>query len=107
MNDGWLPLPMPLAQFGGAVNAIRKQRTDAGLSLDGFQIIYAPAEPVTPGLIEGVDKLGLDQLLVICPWIQSPWDVEKWMRDGDDPSKLDSKKRAMENYAERVIRKFG
>ena len=47
-NDGWLPLPMTLAQMNEAAADIRGLRTAAGLPLEGFTICFAPAEPPSP-----------------------------------------------------------
>jgi hypothetical protein len=44
-------------------------------------------------------------LVVIAPWLPSPWDVQSWLEAGDDMSQLAVKKRALERYAHAVLRK--
>lgn len=105
MNDGWLPLPMTLAQMHEAAANIRGIRTAAGLPLDDFTICFAPAEPFTPTVADGSRKIGIEDVIVIGPWIPSPWDIEQWTDPGDDFTKLEIKKKAMLRYAETVIAK--
>ncbi|HTJ64496.1 MAG TPA: TIGR03619 family F420-dependent LLM class oxidoreductase [Alphaproteobacteria bacterium] len=105
VNDGWLPLPMTLAQMNDAAANIRDIRAAAGLPLDDFTICFAPAEPFTPAIAEGARKIGIEDIIVIGPWIPSPWDIEQWTDPGDDFGKLEVKKKAMRRYAETVIAK--
>ena len=41
--------------------------------------------------------------MVIAPWIGTPWDVERWVGERDDPRVLDVKKQALERYSSAVI----
>ena len=43
--------------------------------------------------------------MVIAPWLPSPWDVQAWLDPGDDMSQLATKKKALERYADAVMRK--
>jgi probable F420-dependent oxidoreductase len=104
-NDGWLPLPMTLSQMNEAAAHIRDLRTTNGLPLEGFTICFAPAEPFTPTVADGARKIGIEDVIVIGPWIPSPWDIEQWTDAGDDFRKLEVKKKAMRRYAETVIAK--
>ncbi len=106
LNDGWLPTPMTLAGMTAAAENIRGLRRSAGLPLEGFTICLAPAEPITPTFMDGVKGIGIDDIIVIGPWIPSPWDIEHWTDPGDDFSRLDVKKKAMRRYAETVIAKY-
>lgn len=106
MNDGWLPTPMTLAQMTDAAANIRGLRTAAGLPLEGFTICLAPGEPITPAFMHGAKAIGIDDIIVIGPWIPSPWDIEHWTDPGDDFSTLEVKKKAMRRYAETVIAKY-
>jgi len=105
MNDGWLPLPMTLAQMNDAAAHIRGLRTAAGLPLEDFTICFAPAEPFTKQVADGAKAIGIEDVIVIGPWIPSPWDIEQWTEPGDDFSKIEIKKKAMRRYAETVIAK--
>jgi probable F420-dependent oxidoreductase len=102
-NDGWLPLPMTLAQMTEAAAGIRGIRRAAGLAMDGFTICFAPAEPLTRAVVDGLAAIGIGDIIVIGPWIPTPWDIAQWTDPGDDFRTLDVKKKAMRRYAETVI----
>jgi probable F420-dependent oxidoreductase len=105
-NDGWLPLPMTVAQTTAALEKIRELRRAEGLTLEGFEVGLPLAEPVTQAAVDALRELGLRDLVVIAPWLPSPWDTTSWLGPDDDMSKLDVKKRALERYAQAVIRKI-
>jgi probable F420-dependent oxidoreductase len=105
-NDGWLPLPMTLDQMTEAAVHIRSLRDKRGLPLEGFTICYPPAEPLTDNFIAGVKKIDIDDLIVIGPWIPSPWESVQMTDPGDDFSQLEVKKKAMKRYAETYIAKY-
>lgn len=104
-NDGWLPLPMTVAQADSALGALRIMRRDAGLPQTGFEVGLPLAEPVTQAAVDAVQELGVHDLVVIAPWLPSPWDVTSWLDAGDDMAQLAVKKKALERYAEAVLRK--
>jgi probable F420-dependent oxidoreductase len=104
-QDGWLPLPMTVAQADTALAAIRIMRRDAGLAQEGFEVGLPLAEPVTQQAVDAVQELGVHDLVVIAPWLPSPWDVKSWLAPGEDMSHLAVKKKALERYAEAVLRK--
>lgn len=104
-NDGWLPLPMTVAQADTALAAIRIMRRDAGLTPQGFEVGLPLAQPVTQAAVDAVQELGVHDLVVIAPWLPSPWDVDSWMKPGEDMAHLAVKKRTLERYAEAVLRK--
>jgi probable F420-dependent oxidoreductase len=104
-QDGWLPLPMTVAQADTALAAIRIMRRDAGLPQEGFEVGLPLAEPVTQQAVDAVQELGVHDLVVIAPWLPSPWDVTAWLTPGEDMSQLAVKKQALERYAEAVLRK--
>jgi len=106
MFDGWLPLQMTLAQATEAAGHIRGLRTEMGLPLEGFTICIPPAEPVTDDFIAGLNKIGIDDLIVIGPWIPTPFEAVKMIDPGDDFSQLEVKKKAMKRYAETYISKY-
>jgi len=106
MNDGWLPLPMTLAQMTDAAGNIRGLRAKAGLPMDNYTICFAPNEFMTRQVMDGARALGIEDIIVIGPWIPSPWDVAQWTDPGDNFGELAVKKKAMARFAETVIAKF-
>ncbi len=104
-HDGWLPLPMTVAQADTALAAIRIMRRDAGLAQQGFEVGLPLAEPVTQQAVDAVRELGVHDLVVIAPWLPSPWDVQSWLAPGEDMAHLAVKKKALERYADAVLRK--
>ena len=104
-HDGWLPLPMTVAQADTALAAIRIMRRDAGLAQQGFEVGLPLAQPVTQQAVDAVQELGVHDLVVIAPWLPSPWDVQSWLAPGEDMGQLAVKKKALERYADAVLRK--
>ncbi|MBS0581132.1 MAG: TIGR03619 family F420-dependent LLM class oxidoreductase [Proteobacteria bacterium] len=104
-NDGWLPLPMTLAQTRTALGAIHLMRRDAGKQQGGFSVGLPLAEPVTQAAVDELRELGVQDLVVIAPWLPSPWDVQAWLGPGEDMARLDIKKKALERYAAAVLSK--
>jgi hypothetical protein len=37
------------------------------------------------------------------PWVVTPWGRAPWLKEGEDVADLDTKKRAMERFANKVI----
>ena len=94
LNDGWLPLPMPLTEMKVAAAEARAVRRQAGIDADNFKIYYAQGEPVTPSVEKGLEDIGIEDVIVIGPWIKSPWDIENWTDEGDNfHNDLSSRKR--------------
>jgi len=104
-HDGWLPLPMTLAQTRAALAQLTDMRREAGLAAQPFEVGLPLAEPVTPEAAQALQALGIDDLVVIAPWLPSPWDTASWLDAGDDFSRLDIKKKTLERYARAVLRK--
>jgi alkanesulfonate monooxygenase SsuD/methylene tetrahydromethanopterin reductase-like flavin-dependent oxidoreductase (luciferase family) len=105
-HDGWLPLPMTVDQALASVARLRALRVEAGLPPAGLDVGLALAEPVTQA---GVDRLradGLSDIVVIAPWLPSPWDPKAWIEPGDDMGQLSVKTRALERYAAAVIHRI-
>jgi probable F420-dependent oxidoreductase len=104
-QDGWLPLPMTVTQARSALSQLTAMRREAGLPAAGFEVGLPLAEPVTPAAAEAVRALGVENLVVIAPWLPSPWDKQGWLQPGEDMARLASKQRALERYAAAVLRK--
>jgi probable F420-dependent oxidoreductase len=105
-NDGWLPLPMGVKQAIAAVDQLRAMRVELGKPAHGFEVGLALAEPVTPAAVAELEAHGLDDLVVIAPWLRSPWDAHAWIDDGDDFGRLDIKRKALERHASAVLEKL-
>ena len=104
-NDGWLGLPMTLEQLRPVAAGLHAMRREAGRPVEGFTISFALAEPTTRKVMDELERLGVHDLMVIAPWIASPWDVERWVGEREDTRLLDVKKQALERYSSRVIGK--
>jgi probable F420-dependent oxidoreductase len=102
-NDGWLPLPMTVAAAKTAVEELRTMRKQAGRDPATLRVGLPLAEPVTQLGVDTVRSLGVNDLVVIAPWLPSPWDVTSWLDPGDDMSQLEVKKKSLLRYAETVI----
>jgi len=61
------------------------------------------AEQKLQSRIGELERLGVNDLMVIAPWIASPWDAEKWLSEGADASQLSVKKQSLERYSSFVI----
>jgi probable F420-dependent oxidoreductase len=104
-HDGWLPLPMTVAQTRAALSEIGAMRRAAGRAAQPFEVGLPLAEPVTQAAVDAVRALGIGDLVVIAPWLPSPWDSVTWLDAGDDMSRLETKRKALERYAAAVLRK--
>jgi probable F420-dependent oxidoreductase len=103
-NDGWLPLPMTVVQTRAALAALATMRSQAGLTMQGFEVGLPLAEPATQAAVDAVGALGIADLVVIAPWLPSPWDTQSWIEAGEDPAQLAVKKRTLQRYATKVMR---
>jgi probable F420-dependent oxidoreductase len=102
-NDGWLPLPMTVAQALAARSHLAEIRAQGGLGMEGYTIGLPLAEPVTAASVRSLEEHGQHDLVVIAPWLPSPWDTEAWLEPGQDPSNLAVKKNVLEKYAGKVL----
>jgi probable F420-dependent oxidoreductase len=107
LNDGWLGLPMTLEQLRPVAETLHAKRRETGLATDGFDIAFALAEPLTPQIAGELERIGARNLMVIAPWIATPWDIESWVGPGEDTCQLVAKQTALRRYSEAVISKFG
>ncbi|HTV94975.1 MAG TPA: TIGR03619 family F420-dependent LLM class oxidoreductase [Steroidobacteraceae bacterium] len=103
-NDGWLPLPMTVAQAQRAVTKLIALREAEGRAPDTLRVGLPIAEPLTRALLDDLRGAGLDDIVVIAPWLPSPWDVESFVDAGADTSQLAVKKQALERCARRLMR---
>lgn len=104
-NDGWLGLPMSVADNLAIVGRMLDMREAQGLPRTGFTPMLSLAEPLTLDAIARLDEVGAH--LSAMPWLPTPWDVERFTDDGADFRLLQVKKDAISRYAERIIAKAG
>lgn len=102
-NDGWLPLPMTVGQAVASRAQLAELRAREGRSMENFTIGLPLAEPVTSAAVRSLEQQGQHDLVVIAPWLPSPWDAEAWLEAGQDPSRLEVKKNVLEKYAAKVL----
>jgi alkanesulfonate monooxygenase SsuD/methylene tetrahydromethanopterin reductase-like flavin-dependent oxidoreductase (luciferase family) len=105
-QDGWLAPPLTLAQTDTAVAAIRIMRRDAGLPEPGFEVALPLAEPVNQEAIDSLGELGIDDLIVVAPWLPTPWDGSTWLQGAEDAARVEVKQAALERYASALIHKL-
>jgi probable F420-dependent oxidoreductase len=103
-NDGWLPLPMTVAQAKSAVTNLRALRKAEGREPQTLRVGLPIAEPLTRAALDALRDLGLADIVVIAPWLPSPWEIESFVDAGADISQLAVKQQALERYAQRVMR---
>lgn len=105
-NDGWLGVPMMADDLVTTIDRMQAIRRDAGKADEPFDVCCSLIQPLTAELEAKLDGLGAHHNLVL-PWVVTPWGRAPWLRDGEDPAELDTKKRAMDRFAEKVIHRRG
>ena len=103
-NDGWLGLPMTLNQLLETINYLKSLRSEYGKADQPFDILFSLVETTTAEKIARLQEAGATHNVVL-PWVVTPWGKAKWLGDEDNTTLLDVKKRAMERFAEDVIRR--
>lgn len=101
-NDGWLGVPMMADALIATIEGFRATRRELGKQDEPFDICCSLIQPLTAELEGRLEALGAHHNMVL-PWVVTPWGRAPWLRDGEDVALLDTKKRAMERFAEKVI----
>ncbi len=102
-HDGWLPLPMTLPQTQSALALLAAMRSEAGRAAQPFEVGLPLAQAVTQEAVDAVRAQGVGDLVVIAPWLASPWDTASWLDAGDEVARLEVKRKALERYAAAVL----
>jgi probable F420-dependent oxidoreductase len=97
-NDGWLAVPMTAAQLEKTVLYLHSLRKENGKENEHFEVCGSLLEHLTPERQERLESIGV-QGIGTAPWIITPWGRAPWLKENEDPSELDVKKKAMERYA--------
>lgn len=102
-NDGWLGLPMTLAQVREVAGQLRTLRERAGRADEPFDLNISFLEAMHGDTLDELAELGTTALMIGCPWLPNPWAATPWLDESADPRRLDTKQRAIERFAEMVI----
>lgn len=98
-NDGWLGFPMDKQDILETLATFQARREENGKIYDPFDFCFCflDLKPNKEELIE-VEEQGANNYNVF-PWMNTAWGKSVWLKEGEDESKLDVKKRAMERFA--------
>lgn len=101
-NDGWLGVPMMADALVETIEGLHATRRELGKQDEPFDVCCSLIQPLTEELEAKLDALGAHHNMSL-PWVVTPWGRAPWLKDGEDVAKLDTKKRAMDRFAEKVI----
>lgn len=101
-NDGWLGVPMMVDPLIETIHGLRALREEMGREDEPFDVCCSLIQPLTQEVEARLEELGAHNNMVL-PWVVTPWGRAPWLRDGEDVADLDTKKRAMERFAKKVI----
>lgn len=101
-NDGWLGIPMDADQNIETVRRMQAVRKDKGLPEDGFHPCISLAGKPLPDVVARLEEAGIRDMSAM-PWIETPWDVARYVPEGADIRQLQVKKDAVSRYAEAVL----
>lgn len=102
-NDGWLGLPMTLAQVRELAPQLGALREQIGRAGEPFDLNISFLEAMHRDHLAELAELGTTALMIGCPWLPNPWAATPWLDESADPRDLDTKKRAIERFARMVI----
>lgn len=101
-NDGWLGVPLMLDPLIETIKGLHAAREEIGKEGEPFDICCSLIQPLTAEVEARLEALGAVNNMVL-PWVITPWGRAPWLKDGEDVASLDTKKRAMERFANKVI----
>ena len=101
-NDGWLGVPMMAKDLIETIKGLYQKRDELNQSHESFDICCSLMEALRPDLEAELDALGAHHNMTL-PWVVTPWGRAPWLADDEDVATLDTKKLAMERYANKVI----
>jgi probable F420-dependent oxidoreductase len=102
-NDGWMGVPQPKDELMSTIDELHRLRAECGAT-GNFEIVFSLMGFLTQELARELESKGAGDTGTL-PWMQTPWGNMPWLKDDEDPSSLDIKKKTMERYAEDVIRR--
>ena len=89
---------MRFSQLEKTVLYLHSLRKENGKENEHFEVCGSLLEHLTPERQERLESIGV-QGIGTAPWIITPWGRAPWLKENEDPSELDVKKKAMERYA--------
>jgi probable F420-dependent oxidoreductase len=100
-NDGWLGVPMFTKQLLETTKVLYAMREEAGKAGEPFDVMLCPLEPMTADILTEFERAGGHHMMAL-PWTPSPWGRAPWVKEGEDHTQLDVKRKAMERFARQV-----
>ena len=101
-NDGWLGVPLMTEQLIETIKGFNAKRQELGKTNERFDICCSLIQPLTPEIEGQLEEIGAHHNMVL-PWVVTPWGRAPWLHEGEDVASLDTKKLAMERFANKVI----
>lgn len=105
-QDGWLGLPLNRETAKPLCDQLLAFRREMNKSVEDFDIAIASLEPYSEQVLRDYSDMGVNQLMVMPPWMPSPWGESSYLDSGDDISELAVKVKALRRFADNVIGKF-
>ncbi len=104
-NDGWLGVPLGLAEMKQVIDDIFERRKRNGKYDQPFDVVISAMEAYTQDFIDSLDPAGTYHASVL-PWTPSPWGRAFWVEEGEDHTTLETKINAMRRFKE-MMSSFG
>lgn len=101
-NDGWLGVPLMADALIETIKGFQAAREKIGKEDESFDVCCSLIQPLTVEIEGQLEELGAHHNMVL-PWVVTPWGRAPWLKDGEDVASLDTKKFAMERFANKVI----
>jgi probable F420-dependent oxidoreductase len=101
-NDGWLGVPMMVDPLIETIQGLNAMREEMGKSDEPFDVCCSLIQPLKKDVEAQLESLGAHNNMVL-PWVVTPWGRAPWLQDDEDVASLDTKKRTMERFANKVI----
>lgn len=103
-NDGWLGVPMMPDALVETIETLQGLREELGRPDQPFDVCCSLIAPLSEELEARLEGIGAHHNMTL-PWVVTPWGRAPWLKDDEDPAELDVKKRAMDRFAKKVIRR--
>ena len=88
-------------QLLSITKALHAMRDELGKAGEPFDIMACPLEPMKPEFQEELESAGTHHMMSL-PWTPSPWGQAPWVKEGEDHTRLDVKRKAMERFARQL-----
>lgn len=105
-QDGWLGLPLTRELAKPICDQLLAFRQEMQKPAESFAIAIAPLEPYSDEVLRDFSVMGVTEMMVMSPWMPSPWGESVYLDKGDDVRDLEVKIKTMRRFAEDVLAKF-